>query len=73
MKVTINLNENVKFKFKELGRVAWKQYYPNNVYKTDENGFCMLELWRLMAIIGPHIEMGEEPPIETDIQFGEWS
>lgn len=74
MKVTLNINDKVRFKMLRRGWEAWNRYYtklnlPVTELPVDEDGWSELPLWELMLVVGPACYMGPEPPFETSIEF----
>lgn len=81
-KIRFNLNDNVKVKLNEYGHQIHKQWHAdfldllrpeyrmNHPYRPpteDEEGYSSWQLWSLMQIFGPHIELGRFPPFSTEM------
>ena len=80
--MTINLNEFVKVKLNNYGKVIYcHQHDELNEFikskgckplepllpKVDEDGYTEFQLWELMKLYGPHIGMGLPTPFEMNV------
>lgn len=52
----------------EKARERWKNFTPA---EANEDGYSTFQLWNLMNIFGPYIDMAVEPPFETIILIEE--
>ncbi len=68
----MNINQEVKVKFTEHGWIIYNAYYnrfgltPIEVVKTD--GYCYMQMWKVMNIFGPHLGNGLRMPIDPEIE-----
>lgn len=88
----ININSSVKFKLTELGEEVLRVYdedtkeklkkygiISKTKRKTDENGFYLMQLWKVMRIFGEGCSVAKDPPFvkcellieEKDVKKGE--
>lgn len=65
----MNLNDMVRVKLRDSGHtILWKlaktygYLYIKEEYKT-------MQLWEVMQVFGPHMVLGFNPPIETEIEL----
>lgn len=73
---SINLNDTVKVKLTDHGKdIFYHQYDELNESlgkqlispcfpRVDEEGFTKMQLWQLMKLYGPYIDLGKENPFE---------
>lgn len=73
-----NINDKVRVKLKPSGIEALEKNYhalgldryePFEPPVEDEDGWSEWQLWRLVEEIGPHLCIGAECPIETEIDI----
>lgn len=71
--IKFNINEEVKVKLNDLGRKIYTDHIDKlNVFltsihgsnlstsiKIDENGYTKFQLWDLMNLFGPYLEIGK--------------
>lgn len=81
MNVKFNLNDHVLVKVTSEGIEALRENHDQlNAFlggrlsdftppQVDENGYTRMQLWCVMQEFGPHIRMGNLPPIETEMFF----
>lgn len=78
MKIPINLNEVIKVKLTDLGKVNYfhrfdqlNRTYGRIVCKpeypiVDEDGYTSFQLWDFMELYGSHMGMASPPVIENN-------
>jgi len=71
----MNINEDVKVKLTESGKVKFREYLLDTynadenvitLYKPDINGYTIFQLWDFMRIFGPHMYVGGEALFEEN-------
>ena len=81
---TFNINEIIKVKLTQKGKLIYLEYQieiqkrfdrdgikievPLNI-EVDSEGFSSFQLWRFMEIFGSHMYCGAEPVIEGPILY----
>lgn len=68
--ITANLNDSVRFKLNDAGRkiyADWQAGFGGKAgpKKEDDEGYSRWQLWEVMQVFGPHMEMGFSLPFET--------
>jgi hypothetical protein len=74
----LNLNDTVKLKIKPKGfeilrhehedlRKTFPKMEPFIPPANDAEGYHHMQLWRVMELFGPHIHIGFDAPIETEL------
>jgi hypothetical protein len=66
MKATINLNDRVTVTLKEKGVDLYARYCGKKLVAGEK---VELQLWCAFEVFGPHIHIGFDQPIETDIEL----
>ena len=81
---TFNINEIVKVKLTQKGKLIYSEYqieiqkrFNRNGIKinvplsieVDSEGFSSFQLWKFMEIFGSHMYCGAEPVIEEPILY----
>lgn len=72
----INVNQTVRVKLTEYGVDAFKEYYGRFSRQAtplmDMDGYTTFQLWELMQLYGPHMEMANPKgvPFDTEIFIG---
>ena len=79
---TLNINSNVRIKLTSFGIKRLKENheelrkrYPSAIGKfippaVDKDGFCEMQLWKVMKQFGDLLYIGcENPPFELEIQI----
>lgn len=76
MKVTFNLNDNVRVKITEAGYSVWEKFHrdlridpPDLKAKTDPDGRHTFQMHEVMMIFGPQCFNGSRTPIETEVEI----
>lgn len=73
----INLNDNVRVKLNDRGRFIWNRYWVLATHNDDhsmnskitEDGYLQEQLWVVMNVFGPHLQMGFDQPMETNMDY----
>lgn len=71
-----NLNNHIRFKPKELGKVIYKAHWmpycinrePREI-EIDDDGWADMQLWEFMSVYGGHFHNGMNVPIETTVML----
>lgn len=68
-----NINEIVRVKMTDYGRNVYDAYACSHqdarIKKENENGWSEWQFWKLMAVFGPHMSLGEKNCFETTIEL----
>ncbi len=69
-----NLNNEIRFKPTEYGRIIYKAHWmpfcrdgKGSELEVDDEGFAEMQLWPFMEIFGPKMEGGMHIPVETSV------
>lgn len=70
--IKFNINENVNVRLTPYGRIILNKAFPDwyTPYPEDSEGWTTFQLWKLMAMFGPHTRMGGlNECFETEIEI----
>jgi hypothetical protein len=74
----LNLNDNVKVRLNDRGReilagdtAKVRELFPrySRRLEEDEQGWSTWQLWHLMEMFGPHMQLGVETPFDPEIEI----
>jgi hypothetical protein len=71
MKITININDRVRVRLTEAGRVVYRKFFTDLKCQAPiipPDGVIEDPLWSIMNIFGPYSYMGCQMPFETEIE-----
>ena len=67
--IKFNSNNYVRLTLRDEGRrILAAQAYPLSE-EAEKDGKVTMQMWRMMQVFGPHINMGIRPPFETTIEL----
>lgn len=63
----INLNDRVRFRLTSHGESYMRKLPQRPYFLSAEGGYFETQLWELMRVFGPHLHMGFDNLIESDL------
>lgn len=71
---TLNLNDQVGVRLNDKGRAAFAEAYGGQDVvwleeKKDEDGYVWMQWHELANVLGPHLELGLNPPCEMTVRL----